>query len=646
MNFFKILFIICLLSVGSAFGQIDKSNLSTKNTRAANFYERAARYYDVKNYEVAKRDLLDVIKQDPQFIEAWMLLGDVNYDLREYESSRDAYKKAIEINPDFFVGNWYNLARAELMIGDYNSAKIHLEKYLNSKIPEATRTRAQAYLKSASFADSLVKNPVPFDPKNLGDSVNTIYHEYFPTLTLDEQTLIITRRLPRNKETLGINQEEEDFFMSNKVNNKWKYAQNLGEPINTSGNEGAQAISPDGKYLYYTACNRSDGLGACDLYVAERRGNSWGIPRNMGPKVNSSAWDSQPTISFDGNTIYFASSRSGGQGKIDIWKTTKDKNGIWQQAENLGNVINTPEQDITPFIHSDDQTLYFASEGHSGLGGLDIFYSRKSEDGNWATPVNIGYPINTYKDENSMIINAAGNTAFFASDRPEGLGGLDIYQFELYEAARPLAVSYVKGKVTDAQTNRKIEADIEIADLKTGEIILTSKSDKITGEYLIALPPGKDYVFNAAKPEYLFHSENFSIAEKPGSKAYEIDIELMPIKAGNTVVLRNIFFETDKYDLKKESQVELNKLKQFLIANQDLKIEISGHTDSTGDKKYNQVLSEKRAKSVYDYLINEGIAGERLNFKGYGDSKPVASNDTEEGKAKNRRTAFTIISGN
>ncbi|MGI8893608.1 MAG: OmpA family protein [Bacteroidia bacterium] len=634
-----------MFSTGSAFAQIDKTKLTTQNTRAANFYERAARYFDAKNFEVAKRDLIDVVKLDPLFIEAYMLLGDVHFDLKEYEQARDAYMKAVEINPDFFTGNWYNLARAELMTGEYKLAKVHLEKYLGSKIPESTRSRAQKYLEVAAFGDSLVSNPVPFNPINLGDSVNTQFHEYFPTLTLDEQTLIFTRRLPRSSQTQGMNQEEEDFYVSGKNKDKWEFAQSLGPPINTNGNEGAQAISPDGKYLYYTACNRPDGLGSCDLYVAERRGNAWGTPRNMGPKVNSGAWDSQPSISFDGNTIYFASSRPGGQGRIDIWKTTKDKNGVWQQAENLGPEINTPEQDITPFIHSDDQTLYFASEGHLGLGGLDIFYSRKNTDGSRSTPVNIGYPINSHKDENSMIINAAGNTAFFASERPEGVGGLDLYQFELYEAARPLAVSYVKGNVTDAQSNRKIEADIEITDVNTGEIILTSQSDKISGDYLIALPPGKNYVFNASKPGYLFHSENFSVSEKPGSNAYQMDIELMPIKEGNTVVLRNIFFDTDKFDLKKESQVELKKLKEFLTANPDIKIEVSGHTDSTGDKKYNQILSEKRAKSVYDFLVGEGISGNRLTFKGYGDSKPIETNETEEGKAKNRRTVFTIKSG-
>ena len=635
-----------MLSITSVvLGQIDKSKLTTKNTRAANFYERAARYFDAKNLEVAKRDLVDVVRLDPQFIEAWMLLGDVHYDLNEFEQSVEAYQKAIEIDPDFFVLNWYNLARAELKSGEYASAKNHLEKYLSGKINESTRTRAEDYLKMAVFGDSLVKNPVPFNPINLGDSINSQYHEYFPTLTIDEQTLIFTRRMPRTENTYGVNPEEEDFYMSQKLNDHWQFARNLGEPINTSGNEGAQAISPDGKNLYYTACNRPEGLGSCDIYVAEKKGNAWGTPRNMGPKVNSGSWDSQPSISFDGNTIYFASSRSGGQGKIDLWRTTKNQDGSWSQAENLGPVINTSENEFTPFIHSDDQTLYFASEGHPGLGGLDIYYTRSNTESIWGSPVNIGYPINKHNDENSLIINATGNTAFFASDRLNGKGGLDLYQFELYEAARPVAVSYVKGKITDGQTNRKLEATIEIADLKTGELIVKTQSDRLSGEYLIALPPGKDYVFNASKPGYLFHSENFSLLEKPNSKAFIIDIELMPIKEGNTVVLKNIFFDTDKFDLKAESQVELKKLKDFLNANSAVRIEISGHTDSTGDKKYNQSLSEKRAKAVYDYLVTAGISYTRMTFKGYGDTKPVATNETEEGKAKNRRTAFTIISG-
>ncbi len=637
-------FFIVLLCVPSAHAQGGK--LSTKNTRAANIYERATKYFDGKVYDVAMRDLLDCIKLDANFIEAHMLLGDTYAETKRYDEAIASYKKAIEINPDFFAGNYYNLGKIELKAGAYADARAHLQSYVSQpKIPESLRATASELMAHAAFADSCVKHPVPFDPINLGDSINTEHNEYTPTLTVDEQTLIITRRQPRSAQTIAMNKEEEDFYVSQKVKGVWSRALNMGPPINTGGNEGAQCISPDGKFLYYTACNRDDGFGSCDLYYARKTGDRWSSPKNMGPRVNSSSWESQPSISYDGNTLYFVSSRPGGQGKLDIWKTTRNESGLWSEPVNLGPNINTKMSEITPFIHPDDQTLYFSSDGHRGMGGLDLFYSRKSAEGEWAEPLNMGYPINTVGDENSMIINAAGNIAYYASDRPEGKGNLDLYSFVVYAAARPGVVSYVKGTVTDSQSGRGLEATLEVTDLATGMVVQTLTSDKAEGEYLIALPAGKDYMFNVSRTGYLFHSENFSLKQNNSvQQAFVVDVELQPVKAGNTVVMRNIFFDTDKFEMKEGSQTELKKLEMLMKENPAVKIEIAGHTDNVGDKKYNQTLSEKRAKSVFDALVASGADAARLTYKGYGDTKPMASNDNEEGRKQNRRTAFTILS--
>ncbi|MBK9799966.1 MAG: OmpA family protein [Bacteroidetes bacterium] len=371
-----------------------------------------------------------------------------------------------------------------------------------------------------------------------------------------------------------------------------------------------------------------------------------GIPKNVGPPINSKYWDSQPSLSSDGNTLYFVSNRPGGKGEKDIWASSLTKDGYWGTPVNLGDSINTAYSDMSPFIHPDNKTLYFASEGQPGMGRHDIFYARMKKDGNFGTPVNIGYPINTSGDEFSLIVNSKGNLAYFASaDRKEGFGNLDLYSFDLYEKARPTLVTYVKGKVFDSESKKLLDARLELIDLETSKVVADMYSNSITGEYLVCLPANKNYAFTASRNGYLFYSENFSLKEnKNQGEPYLIDIAMKPIKAGEKVVLKNIFFETGKYNLKDESKSELNKLGDFLNLNPKVKIEVSGHTDNVGDDKMNQTLSLNRAKSVYDYLLNNGIAAERLTYKGYGETQPVESNDTDKGRAANRRTEFKVVS--
>ena len=434
--------------------------------------------------------------------------------------------------------------------------------------------------------------------------------------------------------------------MSKKVDGKWQKRSNVGPPINTPANEGAQCISPDGQFLFYTLCNSPSGMGRCDIYFSFKEGNKWSTPKNVGPPINSKYWDSQPSLSSDGNTLYFVSNRPGGKGEKDIWSSTLTKEGYWGAPVNLGDSINTEYSDMSPFIHPDNKTLYFASEGHPGMGKHDIFYARMKKDGTFGKPVNIGYPINTSSDEFSLIVNSKGNLAYYASsNRKEGFGNLDLYSFDLYEKARPTLVTYVKGKVFDVDTKKMLDAKLELLDLETSKVVTEIYSNAITGEYLVCLPANKNYAFNASRNGYLFYSENFSlINRKNPEEPFLMDIPLKPIKTGEKVVLKNIFFETGKYNLKDESRSELNKLGDFLIKNPKVKIEVSGHTDNVGDQKMNQTLSLNRAKSVYDFLITNGIAAERLTYKGFGETQPVDSNDAEKGRAANRRTEFKVIS--
>lgn len=642
--FFSFLLII---SATSCKAQENKYKYSTKSEKAIKAYEKATLYYDKYDNDNALKELDNAIKLDEKFIEAYMLKADIYADLKKYELAISNYKIAIDLDPDFFANNYMNIGMLELFTGKYEDAKTHLTSFINNKNANIVNVRrAQYFIKNCDFGINAVNNPVPFNPINLGDSVNSEYSEYLPSITADEKELVITRRLPVDKSTSdNKNSEQEDFYICYKLNDTtWSKAKDIGPPINTPGNEGAQCLSPDGKFLYFTACNRTDGFGSCDIYYSKKVGDAWSIPKNMGSVVNSDKWDSQPSVSSDGKTLYFTSARNGGKGGMDIWKTTKDDKDVWGTPVNLGDSINTSAGEMAPFIHPDDQTLYFASNGHMGMGGFDIFYSRKDSSGNWTKPVNIGYPINTYADDSYLIVNANGDIAYFSSDRPGGKGGMDIYSFPLYEKARPKRVTYLKGTVFNKVTKDKLEAKFELIDLSTGEIYTKSFSDAVSGEFLVCLPTEKDYALNVSKDGYLFYSENFTLTGiHSNSDPFLKDIPLQPIKKDEIVILKNIFFDTDKFELKTASTAELEKLLDLLIKNPKLKIEISGHTDNVGDDKYNQVLSENRAKAVYDYLVSKGIAKERLAYKGYGETKPLETNDTDAGRAINRRTEFKVI---
>jgi outer membrane protein OmpA-like peptidoglycan-associated protein len=621
--------------------------LTTKSKKAIKFYENATRHYDNYNNLGCIEEVNKAIAEDPKFIEAYYLLASTYSDLKQTQDAISVYEKAISIDEEFYPGAFYLVASLQLSIGKYENAGNNFQKFLKFKGESPIKQKgAIKGLEVVQFAIEQLNNPVPFEMINMGKNINSENDEYLPAITADEQTLIITVRRPKDEQTVSqATKLEEDFYFSNKINGEWNKAEPVGPPLNTHGNEGAQCISPDGQYIYYTACNRAEGRGSCDIYFSRKIGNTWSTPENLGEPINTSSWESQPSISSDGKTLYFASSREGGKGNIDIWKSILDESGKFGVPINLGDSINTRYNEMSPFLHPDNQTLYFSSDGMLGMGGKDIYYSRKNKDGEWTKPINIGYPINTFADEINLLVNAKGDLAYFSSDKPGGFGKYDLYSFELYQKARPQMVSYMKGKVYDAETLRKLDAKFELLNLETGEIVAQSKANPVSGEFLVCLPVGKSYALNVSKDGYLFYSENIALEGIHSEiKPFIKDVPLKPIKVGEIVVLRNIFFETDKFELKNESKVELNKLIDLLKLNKSLKIEISGHTDNVGNEKYNLTLSENRAKTVYEYLSNNGILKTRLTFKGYGWSKPIENNDTENGRANNRRTEFKVIS--
>ena len=609
-------------------------------------FTEAIGLYNQQEYPKALRILDKAIHEDSAFIEAYILKGDI---MSEQQYPREAilqYRRGIAANPDFSPTLYFIVANLELRIGHYEDARKDYEKFLSYPDPSKDKSeKANLNIKSCEFGIHSIAHPVPFKPVNLGDSINSPYDDYMNAVTADEQQLYLTRKLPRNHHTANESTEfNEDFYKAIKTDSLWGKAKNMGPPINTEENEGALCISPDGKYIFFAACNRPDGYGSCDLYWSKKTGDIWSTPENMGPVVNSSAWDSQPSFSSDGKTLYFASKREGGKGSSDIWKTELQPDGSWMLPVNLGDSINTKYEEMAPFIHPDNRTLYFGSRGHQGMGGYDLFVSRMDADGNWSSPVDLGYPINTYADEINLVVNAKGDVAYISSDKLGGKGGMDIYSFKLYKEAQPSMVTYFKGIVFDKETNKRLEAKFELIDLSTGKSVSRSTSDPVTGEFLLALPMEKEYGLNVSKPGYLFYSDHFELrGENSKAKPFIYNVPLQPIRVGETVILRNIFFDTDKFELKDESRSELARLIQLLKSNSELHIEISGHTDNHGTADHNMVLSRNRAEAVYNYLILNGIAKERLSYSGFGMSRPIDTNDTETGRANNRRTEFKVV---
>ncbi len=622
-------------------GLQSQSNFTTKSRKAIDAYNQGLRSYNLNKYADAEKQFLAAINEDPGFLEAYLVLAEVYEDAHKPLDAIDYYRKAFQMNPGYYPYGYIRLGNLQYREGMYEEAKISYEQYLGFNIENKLQAeKAKDGIVRCIFSIQAKSNPVDFKPVNLGPAINTANDEYWPSLSADEQILVITRMIKLESYSMRM---QEDFFISHWKDGQWGVMTNAGSPLNSKDNEGAQTISGDGRFMVFTACNRSDAVGRCDLYFSTREGDTWSVPRNMGKPVNTAFRETQPSLSADGRTLYFSSDRSGGKGQHDIWVTRLDESDRWTEPVNLGDSINTDGEELSPYIHLDGQSLYFSSDGQVGLGGYDLFISQLNENGQWGKAINLGYPINTHRDEMGLVVNSRGDRAYYSSDMQQE-NGKDIFIFELPQQDRPDMVTYMKGRVFDAATRKALKATFELIDLETRKETNRSQSDSITGEFLVSIPTDHNFLLNVSKDGYLFYSENFSMkgiyyADHPFLK----DIPLHPLKAGVSIILKNVFYETDSFTLKKESEIELMKVVDFLKENPAIKIEISGHTDNTGNLEYNQRLSENRAKTVADYLIQASIDESRIIYRGYGMKLPVAPNDTEENRSQNRRTELKII---
>ncbi|CAI8241012.1 MAG: Photosystem I P700 chlorophyll a apoprotein A2 [Bacteroidia bacterium] len=633
LNYFLLIWLL-IVSCSTSKNANGQQSVSKK---AQSLFNEGLKFQSYGEYEQAINLFKQSIKKAPKFLNAYDALANTYQKDNQLINSKNTYLKLLSLKSDHFFG-LYELGNIYFDLGNLDSSEFYYRRFLRiNSSNDKYAQNAQLNLRDINFSRDAFKNPVNVNPVNMGSSINSENQEYSPAFAIDEKTIYITKRMGN----LSDNRPNEDLYFAELNDESWDKVKDIGPPINTIENEGAFSISSDGNYIFFTSCSRNGGKGQCDIWLTSKKNNRWDEPKNLQSPINTKYWESQPSISSDGRMLYFSSDRPGGYGGTDIWVSEFSNSG-WSAPKNLGPTVNTSKDEQFPFIHSDNRTLYFSSNGHPGLGKSDLYLTRKDVKLNWETPINMGFPINSRGQDWNLVVARDGKTAYFSSNQLKGFGGLDIYTFQLPEKLQAEKVSYLRGYVRDAITKQPLSANVELSPIN-GEPTTLTYAKPGTGMFLVPLKTNMKYALTIDKDGYLFYTEFYNMPAIQRDQPIELIIDLEKIELGNSVVLKNIFFDTDKSDIKDESKQELEKLIDFLSENNSIRIEISGHTDNVGDSKHNMVLSENRAKSVCDFLTNNGIEKSRLTYKGFGDTQPIKQNNTDENRAKNRRTEFKII---
>lgn len=658
---------IIILLVLSAFSQdFENACYKINNPYIKRIYKEALNQMRFSP-NTAYSKMLKAVKIQPKFTEGYLLLATIDYQRgmtyanvdnppfnpRTYfEKAVKNFKIVVDSCPQtndyiayYYLGEYYYDNR------DFEKAKYYLDSYTenNSSDYELLRS-ARLFLKDIKKYNDWKNNPVEFKPISL-ENVNTVTDEFLPVLSPDGEMLLYTRKYLK---MFAYDQERmvEEFTFSTRLKNNtdsFSIGKPMPKPFNEGQDQGGASITIDNKQLYITLCEplrtKHTSYKNCDIYVSNLDKDKWTQLTQLGPTINGDdTWEAQPSISADGRVLFFASARKGGFGGIDIYRSVRDSAGNWGKAENLGADINTTADDKTPYIHTDGRTLYFSSKGWFGLGGFDIFYSKYVGNGRWSEPENIGYPINTNEDEIAFSFSADGEKLYFASKKFKGKGGWDIYSAEIPEKVKPEKVIFFRGRLYDKDGNIINNAMVELQSI-TNLKLTKGLVDPNTGRYAIAtgVNDNEDFIITVKKEGYFFKSEYIRPNRKLLGKPYEKDFELRPIEIGTKMRLENIYFDTNSAEFDEVSTVSLNNFVEFLKLNPTLKIELYGHTDNVGDVESNLTLSRERAKAVYMYLAKHGIDPKRADYKGFGESKPIATNATRKGRALNRRTEFVVI---
>ena len=619
-----------------------QAQYSSVNKKALKWYRQAEEAYKLKDNNKALTLLTRVTKKDSLFIEAWLLKADVLTTTGENNNAIMAYCRALAIDSAFFPPAWFFMGNLMMSAGNYAQATGAFKTFLEiSDTSPTLKEKARQQLLRVEAVRKLTENPVEVTITKLDSLINTPEDEYVNYVSTGNNQLVFTRKTRLSVHEKGEASYLEQFYTSAKQNNVWQQPATMNLPWAENKNVGAMSLTADGKDIFFTGCRWPDGVGRCDLYTSHLHDSVWQNPVNLGRTVNSSEWESQPFVSADGRYLLFSSNRPGGYGGSDIWMSVKLKKNRWSPPLNLGDSINTAGNEMAPFLYADNKTLVFSSDGHPGMGKQDLFISRKNQTGIWTRAENIGYPVNTRHSEINLIYSLDGKHAWLSSNRESG--NYNIFEIPVYPKIKPGKILFFKGKVIDAETEKPLSSKIILTDVVTGRELSSRYSTNDDGFFLMVMEPRKSYAFNILAKGYLMLSDKLVPGENlPDSINSSKIFHLTPIQHGGTFSLNNIYFKSDSPELNGRSFAELTKLVEFLNLNSTIKLEIRGHTDSIGDKNYNVALSLQRAKSVFTYLTTHGITLERLSYRGFGALQPVENNNTEEGRAKNRRVEIVV----
>ncbi len=655
----------CVLAIVWVLGLIALAEAQPQ--KAEKYIRRGMDLMAIEDYNNALAEFEAAMQANPFSAEAYLQGAYCAYRLRQNRKAREYFQKAEQMQVNFSPR--YLVAYADVLqrLGEPAKARPLVERTLAQLKPsDPMYDKLKTTLQQLKNAEKYIAQPLKVEIRNLGPQINSPYPDFAPVISADESVLYFTSRRPGStgNKIASDGLYFEDIYVSENQNGQWTPARNVGSPLNSATHDACIALSADGQTLFLF---NSDNGG--DIFQSRLKGTRWLPPKNLGSPINSKYWEPSVCLSADERTLFFVSDRPGGMGGRDIYMCRRLPNGKWSAPINLGPPINTPYDEDGPFFHPDGKTLFYSSNGPNSIGGFDIFRSELRPDSTWSPPVNLGYPINTPGDDIYFVLSASGLHGYYASERDDSYGEKDIYlvdfstlrvastpsqetkkEEELNVTSEPSAapvfrpnLTLVTGIIYDEETKAPLEATIVIIDNVRSETLAVLTSNAATGKYLISLPAGKNYGIAVTAPGYAFHSENFVVEESMGYREVRKDIGLNRYKSGTVIILRNIFFDFDKATLRPESKTELERLYQLMIDNPRMKVRLAGHTDSFGSDEYNQRLSEARAKAVYEYLISRGISAGRLAYIGYGESRPIDTNDTEEGRQNNRRVELEIL---